>query len=123
VRYARLNNNKAGSQFQYVSESGAVTDPEVYSNSNFFRGQADVGPGYVAFNHLTMLSYKSAAAAFGITSAPEWLETGTSAVILKTFAGYAVGFFDFEAAGIPIDGNVGVHAMLPKKIFIRASAP
>jgi TonB-dependent receptor len=111
VRFARRNNHGDSNQFQYVSESGPAIDPEVYSNSDFFRGRADVGAGFVAFDHLMMRSFGAASSAYGISAPGPWLTTGNSYVALKTFAGYAVGFFDFEAAGIPIDGNLGVRVV------------
>lgn len=109
VRYARRNNHGASSQFQYVSESGPATDPEVYNTGDFMRGRADVGGGFVAFDHLVMRSFGATAAAYGVSAPGDWLTTGNSYVTLKTLAGYAVGFFDTELAGIPIDGNVGVR--------------
>lgn len=111
VRFARRNNHGDGNQFQYVSESGQATDPEVYSTTDFMRGRADVGAGFVAFDHLLMRSFGAASSAFGITAPGPWLETGNSYVTLKTIAGYAVGFFDTEVAGLPIDGNVGVRVV------------
>jgi iron complex outermembrane recepter protein len=111
VRYSRRNNHGASNQFQYVSESGTATDPEVYSTTDFMRGRADVGTGFVAFDHLLMRSFGAASSAFGISAPGDWLTTGNSYVTLKTAAGYAVGFFDTELAGIPIDGNVGVRVV------------
>lgn len=111
VRFARRNNHGDSNQFQYVSESGSATNPEVYSTTDFMRGRADVGAGFVAFDHLLMRSFGATSSAYGISAPGDWLTTGNSYVALKTFAGYAVGFFDTELAGIPIDGNVGVRVV------------
>jgi iron complex outermembrane recepter protein len=111
IRYEKRNNVNASSQWYYVSESGAATDPEVYSLDDFFRGRADVGDGFVGFNHTAMSSYKTAAAAFGVDEDPEWLPTGRSLVSLETLAGYTMAYFDTQIAGLPIDGNAGVRVV------------
>ncbi|USI74831.1 TonB-dependent receptor [Sphingomonas morindae] len=108
-RFADRSNSTKDTGYRYTGLSGPLGQYERVDLTDFFRGDADLFNGIIAFPRSTIVDYDATRAALGIDTLPSYLPSGRNDERQKTYAGYVAAFFKADRLPVPIDGNIGVR--------------